>query len=116
VSAVDAHLALGYDRPEMRRVVNVMQVAFWASVPLFAVYLAVTPRDGRLGWTGEVLWWVVLASSAFLTARTFPPVPGAIEGTPSAGSDRRCSEALAHPVVLFLAVYLVASQIGDSIF
>jgi hypothetical protein len=100
----------------MRRIVNVMQVAFWTSVPLFAVYLAVTSGDGRLWWPGEVLWWVVLASAAFLTAWAFPPVPGENEGPPSAGPIRRGSEAPAYPVVLFLAVYLVASQIGDSIF
>ena len=40
----------------MRRVVTIMQVAFWTSVPLLAVYLVVTPRDGRIGWPGEVLW------------------------------------------------------------
>jgi hypothetical protein len=100
----------------MRRVVTIMQVAFWTSVPLLAVYLALTPRDGRLGWPGEVLWWVVLNTSAFLSAWAFPPVPGEIGGTPSAGTIRRRSEALAYPVVLFLAVYLVGFQMADSIF
>jgi hypothetical protein len=100
----------------MGRVLNVVQGAFWTSVPLFAVYLAVTPRDGRIGWPGEVLWWIILFSSAFLTAWSFPPVPGEIGGTPSSGSDRRGSEALAYPVVLFLAVHLVGAQMGGSIF
>ena len=100
----------------MHRVVNAVQIAFWTSVPLLAVYLAVTPRDGRLGLLGVVLWCVVMVSSAFLTARAFPPVPSEIEGTLGAGPIRRGSEAPAYPVVLFLAVYLVASQFGDSIF
>jgi hypothetical protein len=45
-----------------------------------------------------------------------PPVPGEIVGTPSAGTIRRRSEALAYPVDLFLAVYLVGFQMADSIF
>ena len=55
----------------MRRVVNVMQVAFWTSVPLFAVYLAVSWALGEvpLGWPGVPLWCVVVISSGFLTAR-----------------------------------------------
>jgi len=116
MSTVEAHLALDYDGARMQRVTNVMQVAFWTSVPLFAVYLAVTPRDGRLGWPGEVLWWVVVGSSAFLTAREFLPVPGEIGATFGTGPIRRRSEALAYPVVLFLAVYLVVYRIGFSIF
>jgi hypothetical protein len=35
---------------------------------------------------------------------------------PSSGSDRRGPEAVAYPVVMFLAVYLVAYQVGDSLF
>ena len=73
-------------------------------------------RDGRLGWPGEVLWWVVVGSSAFLTAREFLPVPGEIGATFGTGPIRRRSEALAYPVVLFLAVYLVVYRIGFSIF
>ena len=50
-----------------------MQGAFWTSVPLFAVYLAVSwpgsPSEGHLGWPGKALLYVVMASSAFLTAR-----------------------------------------------
>ena len=65
----------------MRRVVYVMQMAFWTSVPAFAVYLAVTSGDGRLGWPGEALWCVVVGSSAFLTAWAFPPVPDQTGGT-----------------------------------
>ena len=119
LSAVEAHLALGYDRPEMRRVVNVMQVAFWTSVPLFAVYLAVSPRDGRLGWPGIALLYVVLVSSAFLTALLALPAAPQEEGVEFAGSGsaaRRVSEWLVYAIVLYVAVYLVASQIASSIF
>jgi hypothetical protein len=99
----------------MRRVVNVMQVAFWTSVPAFAVYLAVTSRDGRLGWPGVALGFVVMASSAFLTARASLLMPPREEGgeLPETGGVRshRCaSEWLAYPVVLFFAAYLFGSQ------
>lgn len=57
-----------------------MTVAFWTSVPLFAVYLAVTPSDGRLGLPGWVLWCVVVDSSAFLTACLALPAPSGEEG------------------------------------
>ena len=103
----------------MRRVSNAMQVAFWTSVPLFAVYLAVTPRDGRVGWPGVVLWCVVVASSAFLTACLALPAPSREKGGELAGSGSvapRVSEWLVYAIVLYLAVYLVASQIGFSIF
>ncbi len=113
------HLALYYDGVVMRRVVNVMQMAFWTSVPLFAVYLAVIPTDGRLGSPGVVLWCVVLISSAFLTAWLALPAAPREEGVEFAGSGsaaRRVSEWLMYAIVLYVAVYLVASQIGDSIF
>jgi|SRR5215218_701231 len=93
----------------MRRVVYVMQVAFWTSVPLFAVYLAVTPRDGRLGWPGRVLLYVVIASSAFLTARLALPAASREEGEelPEPGSVApRVSEWLVYAIVLYFAVYL----------
>jgi hypothetical protein len=108
VSAVEVHHALHYDGAMMRRVVKVMQVAFWTSVPLFAVYLAVTPRDGRLGWPGVALLYVVLVSSAFLTARLALPASSREEGVELAGSSsaaRRVSEWLVYAIVLYLAVY-----------
>ena len=86
MSAVEVHLALGYDRLEVRRVVYVMQVAFWTSVPLFAVYVAVSPRDGLLGWPGKALLYVVMASSAFLTARLSLAAASREEGSGSSPS------------------------------
>jgi hypothetical protein len=99
----------------MGRVLNVVQGAFWTSVPLFAVYLAVTPRDGRIGWPGEVLWWIILFSSAFLMVRVSPLMVSREEGeefqeTGGVRPLRRTSEWLAYPVVLCLAVFLFASQ------
>ena len=100
----------------MRGVVYVMQVAFWTSVPLLAVYLAVSPRDGRLGWPGEALLYVVVASSGFLTARLSLPAPSREEGgklpePSSARSPRLASESLVYPLTLVLAVYLLSSQL-----
>jgi hypothetical protein len=98
----------------MRRVVNVMQVAFWTSVPLFAVYLAV--YWPHLGWPGEALLYVVVASSGFLTARLSLPAPSREEGgelpePSSARSPRLASESLVYPLTLVLASYLFASQL-----
>lgn len=59
----------------MPRIVYVVQVAFWVSVPLFAVYLSVSPRDNGLGWPGEALLCVVIASSVFLTVQLALPTP-----------------------------------------
>jgi hypothetical protein len=98
----------------MRRVVKVMQVAFWTSVPLFAVYLAVTSGDGRLGMPGRVLLYVVIASSAFLTARLALPASSREEGGELAGSGsaaQRVSEWLVYAIVLYLAVYLHSGAI-----
>lgn len=97
----------------MRRIVNVVQVAFWAGIPLFAVYLAVTPRDGRLGWPSVVLQCAVLASSAFVTARLALPTPSQEEGaelTDPGSAARRVSEWLVYAIVLYLAVCLFGSQ------
>ena len=109
MSAVEVHLALGYDRLEVRRVVYVMQVAFWTSVPLFAVYVAVSPRDGLLGWPGKALLYVVMASSAFLTARLSLAAASREEGgglpEPSSVAPR-VSEWLVYAIVLYFAVYL----------
>ena len=46
-----------------------MMVAFWTSVPLFAVSLAVIWPQRVLPLPVAILWLVVLASSAFLTVR-----------------------------------------------
>jgi hypothetical protein len=86
-----------------------MQVAFWTSVPLLAVYLAVSPRDVHLGLPGRVLFYVVLVSSAFLTARLALPTPSREQGGELAGSGsavQRVSEWLVYAIVLYLAVYL----------
>ena len=98
----------------MQRVANVMQMAFWTSVPLFAVYLALSPRDGRLGWPGEALLYVVLVSSAFLTARLALPAPSREEGGELAGSGsaaRRTSDWLVYAIILYLAVYLHSAAV-----
>jgi hypothetical protein len=108
------HLVLHYERAVMQRIVNVMQVAFWTSVPLFALYLAVTPRDRRLGWPGEVLWWVVVVSAAFLTARLAPPTPAREEGeefTEAGSAARRVSEWLVYAIVLYFAVYVHSAAV-----
>jgi hypothetical protein len=59
----------------IRRVVNVMQVAFWTSVPLLAVFVAVTWLLDDLVWPAKALWVVVVVSSAFLTAREYSLMP-----------------------------------------
>jgi hypothetical protein len=78
-----------------------MQVIFWTSVPLFAVYLAVSWALGAhtlASWPGITLWLVVVASSAYLTPQAFPPVSD--EGV---HSEARASEALVYPITLLLA-------------
>jgi hypothetical protein len=84
----------------MRRVANVMQVIFWTSVPLFAVYLAVSSvlSVDSPAWLGWALWMVVLASSAYLASQAFPPVSD--EGV---HSEARASGSLVYPITLFLA-------------
>ena len=98
----------------MRRVVYVMQVAFWTSVPLFAVYLAVSLRDGRLGLPGMAQWGIVVVSSAFLTARLALPAASREEGgeLPKPGSVApRVSEWLVYAIVLYFAVYLQSGYV-----
>jgi hypothetical protein len=107
-------LVLGYDGAVMRRDVHLAMVAFWTSVPLFAVYLAVSWP--HLGWPGEALLYVVVASSGFLTARLSLPAPSREEGgklpePSSARSPRLASESLVYPLTLVLAVYLLSSQL-----
>jgi hypothetical protein len=95
-----------------------MQVVFWTSVPLFAVYLAVSPSEGRLGWPGQFLWVAVMASSAFLTAQPYLLAPSREEGggltEPRSATvvPRGSSEWWVYAVVLYLAVYLHSAQIG----
>jgi hypothetical protein len=57
---------------EMQRALHMMTITLWTSVPLYAVALAVFWP--RLGWPSVFLWSVVVASSAFLTLRTFVPM------------------------------------------
>ncbi len=85
-----------------------MMVAFWTSVPLFAVILAVSWLRRDLGWPAEVLWGVVVASSAYLTFQAFAPVPG--EG--GRGEARWTTESLVYPIILTLALLLVGFQVG----
>jgi hypothetical protein len=84
---------------EMRRDVHLMMVAFWTSVPLFAVYLAVSWPHYDLAWPGVVLWVVVVASAAYLTVRLRTLVPR--EGESS--EARQTSESLVYPITLLLA-------------
>jgi hypothetical protein len=93
----------------MRRVVYVMQVAFWTSVPLLAVSLAVSWLLDDLVWPAKVLWAVVVVSSAFLTAREYRLMPK--EGGESPAEARRRLETLVYPVVLVLACSLPAFQV-----
>jgi len=100
---------LGYDELEMPRAFHSMLVAFWISVPLFAVVLAVSWPRRDLGWPAGVLWVVVVASSAYLTFRAFAPV--ASLGEDGRGEARWTSESLVYPITLALAVLPVALQI-----
>ena len=58
----------------MQRADYLMTIAFWTSVPLYAVALAVFWP--HLGVPGVFVWAVVVTSSAFLTFRAFVPWPG----------------------------------------
>ena len=98
---------LGYDGPEMRRDVYLMMVAFWTSVPLFAVCLAVSWPLRDLAWPVVVLWVVVVVSSAYLTPQAFPLVLRV--GVRS--EARQTSESLVYPITLLLAFPLPAFQI-----
>jgi hypothetical protein len=59
----------------MRRIDDLMQAVFWASVPPFGAYLAPSWafRGCSPGWLGYLLWFAAVASSAYLTLRFFPP-------------------------------------------
>jgi hypothetical protein len=98
---------LGYDGDVMQRASTIMLAIFWTSVPLFAVYVAVSWSLGvdPLAWPGRALWLVVLASSACLTPQAFPPVSD--EGV---HSEARSSETLVYPITLLLASSLYAFQ------
>jgi hypothetical protein len=101
---------LGYDGDVMRRDVHLAMVAFWTSVPMFAVYLAFFwPSVYRpLGWLGALLWAVVVSSSAYLTVLwSFPLVKGERGGL----RHRPTSESLVYPVAFFLACSVIAFQV-----
>jgi preprotein translocase subunit SecF len=98
---------LGYDGAVMRRDVHLAMVTFWTSVPMFAVYLALSGPLRDLAWPVMVLWVVVVVSSAYLTPQAFPPVSG--EGERS--ETQQTSEALVYPITLLLAFPLPAFQI-----
>ena len=89
----------------MPRADYLMTIAFWTSVPLYAVALAVFWP--HLGWPGVFLWAVVVTSSAFLTLRAFGPVPGEEERS----EGRWTSESVAYPVTLLLATSFVGFQV-----
>ena len=97
---------LGYDELEMLRAFHSVMVIFWVSVPLFAVVLAVSWPQRELGWPAEVLWLVVVVSSAFLTFQAFAPVPG----EDRRGEARWTSESLVYPITLAMVVLPVALQ------
>jgi hypothetical protein len=91
--------------------VNVVQVAFWASVPLLAVYLAaswVLPGCSH-GWLGYLLWSAAAAPSAYLTLRFFPPPEE--EVARDGMRRRRALEALVYPVALCLVFLPRAYQL-----
>jgi hypothetical protein len=90
----------------MGRVVNVMQLAFWASVPLFGAYLAASweLRWCSPWWVGFLLESVVVASSAYLTVRFFHQLfPHPAEEARD-GSSRRTSEVVVYPAACCLAL------------
>jgi hypothetical protein len=88
-----------------------MMVAFWTSVPMFAVYLAFFwPGVSQpLGWLGALLWAVVVTSSAYLSVLVwfFPQV----EGERSGLRYRPTSEALVYLVMFCLACMAVGFQL-----
>jgi hypothetical protein len=91
----------------VRRDVYLMTVAFWVSLPLFAVYVAVSWPPTDLGWPGAVLCLVVVVSSAYLTVKAFPSVPRG-PGERDAVEWRVKTEALVYPIAFFFAVSLPA--------
>jgi hypothetical protein len=95
----------------MRRDVYLMMVAFWTSVPLFAVSLAVSWSQRALGWPGEVVWVVVLASSAYLTVRLYPLFPRGGEGSESPAEARQRLETLVYPIVFIFSASLLGFQV-----
>ena len=111
-SRKSAYTILGYYGPEMRRDVYLMMVAFWTSVPLLAVSLAVSWSQRDLGWPGEVLWVVVLASSAYLTVQLCPLFPREGEGgSESHAEARQTLETLVYPIVFVFSGSLLGFQI-----
>ena len=86
-------------------------VAFWASVPLFAVYLAASWALGAdpFAWPGMVLWVVVLATSAYLTVATQASAAAREEG--AVGEARQTPDTLVYPLTLILASSLYSFQL-----
>jgi NADH:ubiquinone oxidoreductase subunit 5 (subunit L)/multisubunit Na+/H+ antiporter MnhA subunit len=109
-SRKSAYTIPGYYGPEMRRDVYLMMVAFWTSVPLLAVSLAVSWSQRELGWPGAVLWVVVLASSAYLTVRLCPLFPREGEGSESHAEARQTLETLVYPIVFVFSGTLLGFQ------
>ena len=110
-SRKSAYTILGSYGPEMRRDVYLMMVAFWTSVPLFAVSLAVSWTQHDLVWPGEVLGWAVVTSSAYLTVRLSPSFPGEGEGSESPAEARQTLETLVYPIVFVFSCSLLGFQI-----
>ena len=99
----------------MRRDVYLMMVAFWTSVPLLAVSLAVIWPQRDLPWPGAIMWLVVMVSSAFLTVQGFSrSEPPEQEG--GRGETRRNLEWLVYPITLFLACYPFSLQVSGFSF
>jgi hypothetical protein len=114
-SRKSAYTILGYYGPEMRRDVYLMMVAFWTSVLLFTVSLAMSWSRRDLVWPGEVLLGVVLASSAYLTVRVclLLQIPREGEGSesPASFATRQALEPLVYPIVLVICCSLLGFQI-----
>ena len=95
----------------MRRDIYLMMVAFWTSVPLLALSLAVSWSQGDLLGPGEVVWVVVLASSAYLTVRLSLLYPREGEGSESPTEARQRLETLVYPIVLVFSWSLPGFQL-----
>ena len=95
----------------MRRDVHLMMVAFWTSVPMFAVYLAFywSGVYQPLGWVGALLWAVVVTSSAYLSVLVWSlPL---VEGERGGLRHRPTSEALVYLVMFCLACLAIGLQL-----
>ncbi|MDP9476345.1 MAG: hypothetical protein M3R38_11815 [Actinomycetota bacterium] len=93
----------------MQRAVHLAMVVFWTSAPLLGVCAAVPWPQRFPEWPVVCLWFVVVASSAFLTLHAFPIAPGG--QVEYRGHGGRTSEALVYPVVFFLSLGLFSRQL-----